>query len=306
MTLQNILVVGGGTLGSQIAYQAAFHGKNVTLYDISDEALTQAASRLARLSPSYQEDLQASPAKTEATESAIRLTSDLSAAATDVDLVIESIPEIPTIKVDFYSKLAPLLPKEALIATNSSTMLPSRLADSTGRPNKFLAMHFANMIWIRNTVEIMGHARTNPAATAEIEEFTREIGMIPIVLNKEQPGYILNSLLVPFLDAAFKLWGTDVADAYTIDRVWMLATGAPRGPFAVIDVVGLRTAYEIFSQQPGDVAKAVAQKIKARTDQGYLGLETGRGFYTYPNPAYMQAGFLTALGDEKEQSTVTV
>lgn len=296
MTLKKIMVAGGGTLGSQIAYQAAFHGKDVILYDISDEALMQARERIEKLSPSYQFDLRATPGMTDQAESRIQLTKDMPAAAADVDLVIESIPEVPKIKKAFYQQLAPLLPEKALIATNSSTFLPSTFAADTGRPDKYLALHFANTIWLRNTVEIMGHPGTDMGVVNALFDFSREIGMIPMILHKEQPGYILNSLLVPFLNAAYKLWGTDVADAHTIDRVWMLATGAPRGPFAVIDVVGLRTSYEIFSQQTDPVSIAVAAKIKDRINRGYLGMESGQGFYHYPNPEYMQSGFLTGEG----------
>ncbi|ERL63957.1 3-hydroxyacyl-CoA dehydrogenase [Schleiferilactobacillus shenzhenensis] len=293
MTLQKVMVAGGGTLGSQIAFQSAFHGKDVVLYDISDAALAQARERLEKLAPQYQLDLRATPELTDAAEARIQLTTDMAAAASDADLVIESIPETVAIKAAFYQQLAPLLPAKTLIATNSSTFLPSRFAAETGRPDKYLAMHFANTIWRRNTVEIMGHPGTDVGVVSAIFDYSKEIGMIPVILHKEQPGYILNSLLVPFINAAYKLWGTDVADAHTIDRVWMLATGAPRGPFGVIDVVGLRTSYEIFSQQTDPVSIAVAAKIKDRINRGYLGMESGRGFYTYPDPEYMQSGFLT-------------
>ncbi len=106
---------------------------------------------------------------------------------------------------------------------------------------KFLALHFANQIWKNNTAEIMKHPETD----SEVIDFARAIGMVPLPLHKEQPGYILNSLLVPLLDAAQMLLLKGVADTETIDKTWMVATGTPLGPFAILDVVGSNTAYNI-------------------------------------------------------------
>lgn len=120
--------------------------------------------------------------------------------------------------------------------------------------------------------------------------------MMPFRLNKEQPGYILNSLLVPFLDAAMNLWANDVADPHTIDKNWMIATGAPRGPFGILDTVGMTTPYHLQLAKAArgvETAPAIAEKLKKEfIDTGKLGAATGEGFYTYPNPAYAQPAFL--------------
>ena len=110
-------------------------------------------------------------------------------------------------------------------------MLPSQFAESTGRPEKFLALHFANEIWKHNTAEIMGHPGTDKNVFNDIVAFSKAIGMVALPLQKEQPGYIVNSLLVPLLSAATNLLVNEVADAETIDKTWMVATGAPTGPF---------------------------------------------------------------------------
>lgn len=138
--------------------------------------------------------------------------------------MIEALAENPEEKKDFYAKLQKVLPEKTIIATNSSTLLPSMLADATGRPEKFLALHFANSIWKNNTAEIMGHARTDQAAYDAVADFAVAINMIPLKLKKEKAGYILNSMLVPFLNAAEELLVDGIADVETIDKTWSLAT----------------------------------------------------------------------------------
>lgn len=118
-------------------------------------------------------------------------------------------------------------------------MMPSQFAETTGRPEKFLGYHFANEIWKNNTAEIMSGPDTDATLPETLEEFSREIKMVPIMVKKEQPGYVLNSLLVPFLDAGTDLWVRDVADPETVDKTWMIGTGAPVGPFGIMDLVGL-------------------------------------------------------------------
>lgn len=207
-------------------------------------------------------------------------------AARDCDLVIEAIAENPEEKIAFYTELAKHLPEKTIIATNSSTMLPSAFAQHTGRPEKYLALHFANEIWRNNTTEVMGHPETSKQAYDDVAEFAETISMIPLKLQKEQPGYILNSLLVPFLSAAEALLATGVADCETIDKTWMLATGAPLGPFRILDIVALTTAYNIGimdprSKDPSTVQGKVAALLKGYIDEGKTGVNAGEGFYKY-------------------------
>lgn len=120
--------------------------------------------------------------------------------------MIEAVPENPKIKIDFYEKLAAVSPVKTIFATNFSTMLPSQFAEVTKRPEKFIALHFANEIWKHNTAEIMGHPGTETEVFDAVVAFTKTIGMVTLPLHKEQPGYIVNSLLVPLLTAATTYW----------------------------------------------------------------------------------------------------
>src|SRR5262249_3386629 len=197
--------------------------------------------------------------------------SNLADAVYDADLVIEAAPELPDVKKELYAKLGPLAPERTIFATNTSTLLPSALADATGRPDRFLPLHFANETWIRNVAEIMGHARTSAAVYDATVEFARRIGMEPIEIHKEQPGYIMNSLLVPFFKAATSLVVNGVADPETIDKTWRIATGAPEGPLQTLDIVGLNTAYNV-SAAGDEHDQANARYIKEHyIDKGKLG-----------------------------------
>ncbi|WP_172193784.1 3-hydroxyacyl-CoA dehydrogenase [Saccharibacillus qingshengii] len=297
MGYTNILIAGSGVLGSQIAFQVAFHGFAVTVYDITDAALDQARARIEKLKPLYKADLGASDEALEAAWARLTFQSDLTQAAAHADLVIESVPESVDIKIDFYQKLAQAAPAHTIFATNSSTLLPSQFAHATGRPEKFLALHFANEIRKNNTAEIMKHSTTDEQVFRDVIAFAKEIGMVALPLQKEQAGYIVNSLLVPLLSSAQKLLVTGIADIETIDKTWMVATGAPVGPFGMLDIVGINTAYHIArtrAEHTGDEAyQAVADLLKNNyVDQGKLGKAAGEGFYKYPNPSYMEPGFL--------------
>lgn len=311
MGMHKVTVAGGGVLGSQIAMQSAFKGFDVTLWLRSESSIERTRPKIERLRNIYRQTLDAMktnpqaycrglanspdlPAAeidkliTRADEAAdgIRLTTDKRCAFVDADLVIEAIAEIEEQKADFYASIKDALPKRTILCTNSSTLLPSALAQYTGRPEKFLALHFANNIWRNNTAEIMGTPATSDATRESVVEFARQIGMTPLVLKKEQPGYLLNSMLVPFLNSAEALLANDVADVETIDAAWTLGTGAPLGPFRILDIVGLTTAYNIVAanpeaQSPGSTAARIAAVLKELIDQGKTGVNAGEGFYKY-------------------------
>ena len=216
----------------------------------------------------------------------IHIELDRAAAVKGAYIVIESMSEDPQAKIDVYTQFRDLLDEDTILVTNSSTLLPSMFAQYTGRPEKYLALHFANTIWKNNTAEVMGHPGTEQKYYDEVVKFAATIGMVPLQLHKEQPGYILNSMLVPFLSAAQALWANGVSDPETIDKTWQLATGAPAGPFQILDIVGLETAYNInqmkpAAQQEGTVENAIGKLLKEKIDKGETGVNAGKGFYDY-------------------------
>ena len=297
ITFKNVTVAGSGVLGYQIAFQTAFYGFYVTVYDINDEVLEKAKAKFDILAEWYKKDLKATEEQLAATKANLQYNSNLAEAVQDADLLIEAVPENPQIKIGFYEQLAKVAPAKTVFATNSSTMLPSQFAEYTGRPAQFVALHFANEIWKHNTGEVMKHPGTSDETFNSVLEFAKQIGMVALPIYKEQPGYIVNSLLVPLLSAALDLYVNEVADVETIDKTWMVATGAPVGPFGILDVVGVTTAYNINkmaadkTQNPTKI-KAAAMLKENYIDKNKLGVATGEGFYKYPNPAYWEKNFL--------------
>ncbi|WP_330252687.1 3-hydroxyacyl-CoA dehydrogenase [Nocardia sp. NBC_00565] len=280
--IRRVMVLGTGVLGSQIAFQSAFHGFDVTAYDISDEALAGARDRIAKLAATYRDEVPgAGDGKAEQTEAGIVLTADLAAAVQDADLVIEAVPEVLAIKEQTYRQLGKLAPERTIFATNSSTLLPSDIKDFTGRPDKFLALHFANLVWKFNTAEVMGTPDTDPQVYQAVVDFAAAIGMVPIELHREKAGYVLNSLLVPLLNAAMALSAGGYAEPEAVDKTWRIGTGAPVGPFQMLDIIGLTTPYNILANGDEDAQRLAAWLKTTYLDKGKLGIATGEGFYRY-------------------------
>ena len=319
MNEKKVTVLGGGVLGTQIGLMCAYYGYDVTYWLRSEGSIARTTPKIERYSTLMLEDLAKAKAlvgtpmggylypkglirdwksatvesidaliaqaKTRFAEN-VHIELDMAKAVADADIVIESMAEDPQAKIGVYTALKDLLPEKTLLFTNSSTMLPSTFAPYTGRPGKYCAVHFANTIWKNNTAEIMGHAGTDPQVFRAAVAFADSINMIPLEVLKEQPGYILNSMLVPFLSAAQGLWAIGVAEPETIDLTWKLATSAPAGPFAILDIVGLETAYNINQMKPdaqieGTLTNKLGKMIKEKIDKGETGINAGKGFYDY-------------------------
>lgn len=296
MKIKHVTVAGTGVLGSQIAFQTAFKGFEVSAYDINDEALEKAKERFKVLMERYQADNYGTKEEVEAAFNRITLYTDLAKAVENADLLIEAVPELIDVKKDFYTKLAKVAKEKTIFASNSSTMVPSQLVEFTGRPEKYLHLHFANEIWKLNIAEIMKHERTSPEVFDEVIEFAKAIAMVPVPLHKEQPGYVLNTLLVPHLKAAMQLAVDGITEPQVVDKTWMISTGAPLGPFAFLDIIGPNTPYNLYKAwgDAGDeVSARVAGWLKSEyLDKGRMGTANGKGVYNYPNPAYQDPDFL--------------
>ena len=295
MNFKNVTVAGSGVLGYQIAFQTAFHGFKVSVYDINDDVLAKVKAKFFELSECYKHDLNATQEQLDNTFNNLSYCSNLAEAVKDADLVIEAVPEDVGIKTEFYKQLSQVAPEKTIFATNTSTMLPSQFKDLTGRPEKFVALHFANKIWVNNMAEIMGHAETDKKVFDDLVEFAKAIGMLALPIYKEQPGHLLNSMLVPFLISATELWVKEVSDPEMIDKAWMKSFGSPLGPFAILDIIGINTVYNVakLNVDTNPNMAPLLEKLDAEFIRpGHLGMFSGKGFYNYPNPAYESANFL--------------
>ncbi len=314
MNNKNIVIAGGGVLGSQIAFQSAYCGYNVTIWSISEDAKNIAIDKINKLKATYIDTInkmdtpegknptvwaqgissfeefnrETCLTKVENAMNLIHHEVDMNEAFKNADIIVESIVENLKIKNDFFKKISTIIPAQTIVVTNSSTLLPSKMASFTGRPDKFLALHFANSIWRNNTAEVMAQSKTSEESFNTIMEFANNIKMIALPLHKEKNGYLLNSMLVPFLFAGLDLYVNGISDPENIDKAWTIGTGAPHGPFRILDTVGLRTAYNIvlmYVKVPSFLApynfKGMEKLLKKYIDEGKLGKETGEGFYKY-------------------------
>ncbi len=297
MDIKKVLVVGTGTLGQQIGFQCAIHGFNTIMYDVSPRSIESCRDSHRRFAEMFRGERGTPRERVDAALARLSYTTDLAEAAKDADLVSESVPEVLEIKQDVYARLSKACPARTIFTTNTSTLLPSQMAQATGRPERFLALHFANQIWDHNIGEVMGHAGTAPEIFETVVAFAKAIGMVPIRIEKEQNGYIINSLLVPWLTAAQSLVTNEVAKFEDVDRTWMISTGMKAGPFGLMDVIGLETAFNVtayWGMVRGDeqMTRNAAYLKERFVDKGKLGTKTGEGYYKYPAPAYQQADFL--------------
>ena len=314
MGIKKVVVVGGGVLGSQIAFQAAYCGLEVVIWLRSEGSIGRTQPKLDHLIEVYRKTINkmAEPeGKTpehwamgiadyegfdrerclEQAENAyqtVKLELDMKKALENADLVIESMAEDVDAKIAIYKQMAGLLPEKTILVTNSSTLLPSKFAKYTGRPEKYLSLHFANSIWKNNMAEVMAQKQTDRRYFDEVMKFAEQIRMIPLPVNKEKSGYLLNSMLVPLLFSGMDLYVNGVSDPESIDRAWTLGTGSPKGPFRILDTVGLTTAYNIvkmYVKIPSFLApynfKGMEKMLKSYIDEGKLGMASGEGFYKY-------------------------
>jgi 3-hydroxybutyryl-CoA dehydrogenase len=294
--VRRVAIVGAGTMGQQIGFQCASHGYDVVAYDIDPSSLEAARKRIE----TYAEGLEATGAITSEQRASalarITQTTDIATAAEDADLLSEAVPEDPDLKGRVLAEFDAVCPPRTIFMTNTSTLLPSQFAQASGRGDRLLALHFHLPVWTNNLVDVMPHAGTAPEVTQLVLAFARRIGQVPIELRREHNGYVFNSMYSALNSAAITLAQQGVATIEDIDRSWMHITKAPIGPLGALDAVGLDTAWTItdyWARRLGDPQlRANAAFLKEYVDRGDVGVKAGRGFYTYPNPAYAQPGFI--------------
>lgn len=312
--MKKIVIIGGGVLGSQIAFQSAYCGFDVTIWLRSEGSIQRTKEKLAMVKQEYIDAINLMNTEKgksfnnwcrgiadvddfnvdkclETVEKAfesINLELNLESAIKDADLIVESMAEDFDAKKDFYKMMAPLVNSNTIVVTNSSTLLPSKLAKFTGCPNRFLALHFANSIWKNNTAEVMVQPSTEEKYFNEVVKFAKQIRMIALPLKKEKSGYLLNSMLIPLLFSGLDLYVNGISDPESIDKAWTLGTGAPKGPFKILDTIGLQTAFNVvlmYVKIPSFLApynfKGMEKLLKKYIDEGKLGMSSGEGFYKY-------------------------
>ena len=283
--MEKIAVIGAGAMGRQIALQCALHGFEVDLNDSVAESL-QAAAKVTR------EYLDGRVAKgritgeqREAALSKVHMTPDLSAAATGASIVIEAIIEQFEPKAALFRELDRLCPPDAILATNSSNVRGSRLAEVTQRPGRVLNLHFFNPALVMELVEVVVH----PAVPAGVIEtalaFCRRIGKVPVLLRREIPGFIVNRIFRALTREAVSLYEQGYASAEDIDLAVTKGLGHPMGPLRLLDTTGIDVSYLARMDEYNETGVETAKPnrtLKEMYEKGQWGKKTGRGFYEYP------------------------
>ena len=293
--VKRILVIGAGTMGHQIGFLCALHGYDVVVYDVNDDFLAAARKRVDRLADRFIARKRLAEDQKESVLARMTTTSDAEAAAADADIVTESVPEDPALKGKIFAQFNRLCPKRAVFTTNTSSLVPSMFADATGRPDRFLAFHFHDIL-LTDVVDVMPHPGTSPESLELVRAFAKRLNQTVILLERENFGYVFNAMLSDLFKSALTLAANGVAAVEDIDRAWMGVLQAPMGPFGMMDSVGLTTVWKIndYWAKATDDAQMTANAafLKVLIDDGRLGKKSGAGFYSYPKPLFQQPGFL--------------
>ena len=291
--LKTVLVLGAGTMGSRISLGCALHGYEVIVYDVSEDALKGMEFRHQMMGYMWAEEGQTTQEAVEESMSRIRVCSDPAEAAADADLLIEAVPERLALKHKVYEQFEKLCPEKTVFVSNTSSLLVSEMESSVERKDKFAALHFHGY---KSVVDIMRGTQTSDDTVELLQAFSRKIGELPIVMKKENIGYLHNYMFIVWLEAAMWLAAGGFGTIEDIDRSWMKVHDSKAGPFGMLDVVGIDVAVDVgqgmLDRGERGHWEEIREFLKTYTDQGHLGIKTGQGFYTYPDPAYAQPEFL--------------
>jgi 3-hydroxybutyryl-CoA dehydrogenase len=294
--IEKVAIVGGGFMGIQIAIVAAkFAGNTVKVYDVSPEAFERARKIEEALLSSQADTGKISELEEAEVKGRIAFLSDLPAALADADLVIEAVPEVLETKRKVFAELDRLAPPDAILATNSSTMPVSRMEDATRRPEKVVNIHFYPPIEQKNIADLMGGTRTSPEVLEIAEGWVRRLKCLPLKVRKELLGFCFNRVWHAARLEALKMWAGASVVFMDIDRAWMIFTGMPLGPFAMMDGIGLDVVLQVhrfYYEEYRDPFYKPPEELEKMAERGELGMKTGKGFYSYPGPAFSQSDFL--------------
>lgn len=284
--IRTVTVIGAGTMGSQIAMVCALAGYKTYLHDITDGQLQKALESLQFQMNRRLEKKRMTETEYKMAFARLHMTTDLLEAVHATDLVIESIVEKLEDKRELFMNLDEIAPGHVIFATNSSTIVSSKIASSTKRPDRICNLHFFNPPFQTDVAEVVTHPKTSEDTTQTVVEFVKKLGKTPILLRKEISGFVANRLLGAMVREAIHLLEEGIATYEEIDLAATEALGHPMGPFALLDMMGIDENYYeqlLQYQESGDPSMKPSAILQEKFERGELGRKTGKGFYTYPS-----------------------
>ena len=282
MSIEKIAVLGAGQMGNGITQVAACAGYEVTMIDIKQEFVDKGIATIEKSLSKLVSKERMSQEDADAARSRISGATDRTAAA-DADLVVEAIPEIPDLKFSTFAELDQICKKDAILASNTSSISINDIAASTNRPNRVIGMHFMNPVPIMKLVEVINGSDTDVEVTEAVIEASEKMGKIPLCCN-DSPGFVSNRILCPMINEAILTLQDGVAEPEAIDGIMKLGMNHPIGPLALSDLIGNDTVLHIMNVLHAGLADdkyAPAPLLVQMVEEGKLGRKTGQGFYSY-------------------------
>ncbi|HYO37946.1 MAG TPA: 3-hydroxybutyryl-CoA dehydrogenase [Geodermatophilus sp.] len=280
--LTEVGVVGLGTMGAGIAEVMARAGLSVTAVEVGEDALARGRGHVEQSTGKAVARGKLDAAERDAILGRIRFSTSLEDLA-PAELVVEAVPERMELKTALFARLDAICPPDTILATNTSSLSVTELSVATGRPSKVIGMHFFNPAPVMKLVEIVRTVVTEPAVVADVEALAARLGKVDVTIG-DKAGFIANALLFGYLNHAVSMYENRYASREDLDAAMKLGCGLPMGPLALMDLIGIDTAYEILDtmyKQSRDRLHAPSPVIKQMVTAGLLGRKSGRGFYTY-------------------------